>query len=197
VTIQNPHEVLVQITDEVIAAKLETEADLFPVKEAHLVTPAEPGFYSIFIDGPENLSLPFREILRQRNTRLIYIGVASVSLFKRLVEQDLQHKSPSTFFRGIGAVLGYRPIRGSLIGKGNQNNYKFSAVDTAKIDTWNREHLSVRFVQVDTAAHPSAERSAISRNCPILNTTHNSECVRELAELRSLCRLIALGVPGL
>lgn len=175
--------------DESIAEALEG-AEPHAVATAHTVVPTEPGFYSILVDKPESMPSPFDRYLREKQTRLIYIGVASRSLYGRLIEQDLRHQNPSTFFRGIGAILGYRPSAGSLVGKGNQNNYKFSKADTATIQDWCRQHLSVRFVVVDPAHHLNAEKYAIRRNCPILNTTHNPNCLSELAELRELCRLI-------
>src|SRR4051812_37243154 len=119
-----------------IAETLEIAGKLFPVVTAHTVVPAEPGFYAIFVDEPESLPSPFDRYLREKNSRLIYTGVASRSLYERLIEQDLRHREASTFFRGIGAILGYRPPSGSLVGKGNQNNYEFSTADTATIDAW-------------------------------------------------------------
>ena len=177
-----------------IAIALERTADLIPVESAHLIVPPTPGYYSIFVDNPANLPQPFRDRLCLKNTRLIYIGIATVSLFERLIQQDLRHKSPSTFFRGIGAVLGYRPPSGSLVGKSNQKNYGFSPADTRAIIAWNQEHLSVRFVAVD-AAFPNAEQNAIGRSCPIMNTTHNPDCLSALADLRSECRSIACEAP--
>jgi hypothetical protein len=174
--------------DDSIARALDKDAELHPVATAHTVVPPNAGFYSIFVDKPESLPTPFDRYLREKGTRLIYIGVASQSLFERLIEQDLRHRKASTFFRGIGAILEYRPPAGSLVGKRNQNNYKFSKPDTLAIDAWCREHLAVRFVIVDTGQHPNAERHAIGRSCPILNTTHNPECLSEVAELRELCR---------
>lgn len=178
------------LNDDSIVAAIESDAEIYPVAMAHNVVPAKPGFYSIFVDNAENVPKPFNQILCEKKTQLLYIGVASVSLYERLIEQDLRHKSPSTFFRGIGAILGFRPPVGSLVGKGNQNNYKFSLSDTTAIDDWNRNHLSVRFIVADTAAFPHAEKWAIVRNCPILNTVHNPGRVKELAELRNLCRSI-------
>src|SRR4051794_32840843 len=127
--------------DDSIARALEVEAKILPIALADRSVPTDPGFYSIFVDTPESLPAPFDEYLRRKATQLIYIGVASRSLFERLVQQDLRHCHPSSFFRGIGAVLGYRPPIGSLVGLRNQNNYKFSKDDTDAIVTWNRTHL--------------------------------------------------------
>src|SRR5947209_2881242 len=103
--------------DNTIAEALEASAELHPVAIAHAIVPPKPSFYSIFVDTPYSLSSPFDRCLRAKQTCLIYIGVASRSLQGRLIEQDLWHRNPSTFFRGIGAILGYRPAVGSLVGK--------------------------------------------------------------------------------
>ncbi len=180
------------IYKEEISQLLEKEAPLHSASAAESVVPHSPGFYSIFIDDPANLPCPYCTILQGRPTNLIYIGIATKSLQKRLVEQDLRHKSPSTFFRGIGPILGFRPPRGSLIGKKNQNNYKFSQEDTHLIITWINEHLSIRLVTTETSEHPNTEEFAIKRNRPILNTKHNPDKLTALAELRATCRRIAL-----
>jgi hypothetical protein len=187
---RNPQQV-VRENDDSIAVSLEKAAPLHPVAVAHTVVPPEPGYYSIFVDSPDSLPEPFGGYLHEKRTNLLYIGIASVSLYVRLIEQDLRHKQPSSFFRGIGAILGFRPSPGSLAGKRNQNNYRFSPDDTCAIIAWNQEHLSVRFVAIDTNAFPSAERNAIGRNCPILNTTHNTDCLQALADLRLECRSVA------
>ena len=93
-----------------------------PVVQARNQVPGVPGYYSIFVDVPDSLPEPFATRLNKKNTSLVYVGIATKSLAKRLIEQDLTHKNPSTVFRGLGALLGYRPIRGSLHGKKNQNN---------------------------------------------------------------------------
>lgn len=158
--------------------------------EARARVPMMPGYYAIFIDDASVLSSPFGDLLLQRASRLIYVGIATVSLHKRLVEQDLQHQAPSTFFRGIGPVLGYRPQPGSLVGKANKNNYKFGAADTAEIIRWIFAHLSVNWVEVDPAL-ALIEKSLIRTHRPIFNSTHNPDRVPQLATLRAECRRIA------
>jgi len=177
--------------DNTISILLERKAQLYPAKNAAFVVPQRPGIYSIFIDEPASFPAPFDTLQQQRNTNLIYIGIASKSLFKRLVKQDLRHKGPSTFFRGIGPILGFRPQRGSLLKMKNQRNYKFSQQDTRTIITWINDHLSIRWVEIDTRSHPSAEMTAIRHLCPIMNTTYNPNPSHELAALRVECRKIA------
>ena len=166
----------------------------FPAAEAPALVPCSPGYYAVRIDNSGHLPSPYGALLEHRATELVYIGIATVSLHKRLVEQDLRHKSPSTFFRAIGPILGYRPPVGSLAGKGNQNNYKFTAADTDAIILWIDQHLSVSWVEARPALE-GTEASLIRAYRPILNTSHNPEPVAELAILRAECRRIAIGSP--
>jgi len=157
--------------------------------------PASPGYYAIFIDVPSSLTAPFCNLLLERNTKLIYIGIATRSLYRRLVEQDLHHRGPSSFFRGVGAILGYRPLLGSLAGEKNRNNYRFSPTHTAEIVGWINEHLSVNWFSEQPALN-EVEKSLIQEYFPILNTNHNPEPVRALAKLRLECRTIATTAPA-
>lgn len=177
-------------TDERIRLSLAAEGELIPAAAAHSQLPRLPGFYSIFVDTPDSLPEPFASFLRENNTNLIYIGVAKKSLLKRLVRQDLCGGT-STFFRGIGAVRGFWPVPGHLFGKANQNNFRFSRDDNARIIAWNLAHLYVRFVAVDTSLFPNAEANAIRGHCPILNKTHNPNPVKDLVDIRAECRRIA------
>jgi len=126
--------------------------------QALSLVPASPGYYAIFIDDGAALPSPYGDLLLGRATALIYVGIATVSLYVRLVEQDLQHRRASTFFRGIGSILGYRPPPGWLVGKSNQNNYRFSVADTAEIIEWIGGHLSVNWAEAD----PALERTAVA-----------------------------------
>ena len=174
-----------------VAGAVEAEAELHSASVAETVVPKAPGLYWIFVDHPESLPDPFATYLRSCGTNLLHIGKASTSLFQRLVEQDFRHKRPSTFFRSIGAVLGYRPQPGSLVGKRNQSNYTFSLNDTQRVTDWINRHLAMRFVEMDVSKLPAAERHEIQRNCPIFNTINNPRCFPPLDELRSGCRAIA------
>jgi hypothetical protein len=182
------------MNDIEISHRLANDA-VTPARDAEKIVPCGPGFYSIIVDDPMNLPEPFGSILSKRGTPLLYIGVASKSLQERLVTQDLRHKRPSTFFRGIGAILGFRPPRGSLIGKGNQNNYRFDRADTEEIIAWIDKHASVRYIEVDTSQHPKAEALAISQHRPLVNKHHNPQALSVLEDLREECRRIALTAP--
>jgi hypothetical protein len=153
--------------------------------------PPKPGYYAIFIDSPGELPHPFSKLLVQRKTKLIYIGIARASLYRRLVEQDLSHKEgESTFFRGIGAILSFRPPVSSLVGRRNQNNYRFSRTDTEEIISWIQQHLRVGWIEEDPALETEESR-LIEKHCPIINTKYNPNPVPELASLRSECRTLA------
>jgi hypothetical protein len=156
------------------------------------INPPKPGYYAIFIDDPHSLHpSPFEKILLQKMTRLIYIGIATKSLFQRLVKQDLRHEGGrSTFFRAVGPILEYWPLPGSLAGMKNQNNYRFSPGDTAKIVSWINKHLLVSWVEANPAL-PKVEQALIRTYCPVINTHHNPQAVPELADLRHQCRIIA------
>jgi hypothetical protein len=158
--------------------------------EALLRVPARPGYYAILIDSPNQLQSPFSNLLLERRDSLIYIGIATRSLRQRLVEEDLLHRRASTFFRGIGAILGFRPAVGSLLGKSNQQNYKFSPEDTKQIIAWIHEHLWVSWIEADPAIK-EVEEGLIRKYFPITNTEHNPKPAVELVAVRRECRIIA------
>src|SRR5689334_19554692 len=95
-------------------------AAAIPVPRAEKVVDDRPGLYAIFVDHPSSLPEPFASQLTTRNSRLLYVGRARDSLLVRLISQELRHKRAATFFRGMGAILGFRPQAGSLRGKANQ-----------------------------------------------------------------------------
>ncbi len=176
-----------------IIEQLCSTAMLMPASQADKLVPHHPGLYSIFVDEPRNLPAPFGEYLSQKGTRIIYVGKADDSLQCRLVQQDLRHRcGASTFFRGIGAVIGFRPPVGSLRGKRNRNNYRFSETDTLAIINWIDRRLSVRWVATPLEQIGTFEPEAIRTLRPLLNWTHNPDKLQELAALRAECRRIAL-----
>ena len=125
-----------EVTPELVRASIDeaTLASRFlsgptnPATDAPARVPARPGYYAIYGDDAGHLPSPYCDLLIGRGTDLLYIGIATVTLHGRLVEQDLRHERPSTFFRGIGPILGYRPHQGSLVGKANQNNYGLASL---------------------------------------------------------------------
>lgn len=176
-----------------IVKALDLDAKLVPARSAERRVPDRPGLYSIFIDDPDNRPSPFKEFLSKRKTRMVYLGRASTSLQKRLVTEDLRHKKPSTFFRTIGAVLGYKPAAASLKGKKNQTNYRFTPQDTRSIINWIDCHLSVRWVTLPPDEAERGEQFAIPEVRPLLNTSNNPDVLPEVGQLREQCRAIARG----
>ena len=146
--------------------------------------PERPGLYCIKI-RPE-VSLP-KEFGIIRDDGIIYIGKASVSLRRRLWEQELNHRSAATFFRSMGAVLGYLPPKGSLADKANKKNYKFCEEDTQKIIEWMRNTLLVNFVEVNPIDQKAIEKGLIRKYRPLLNIEHNPTSSKALQAARKRC----------
>ena len=146
--------------------------------------PAVPGLYCIKLRKGVILPAKYGKI---REDGIIYIGKADV-LRERLWEEELNHQRPATCFRGIGAVLDYLPPKGSLVGKANQNNYKFSQEDTDAIRKWMRQSLLVNWIPLEPAKIPDTEEMLIIKYQPLMNTTHNPSKNKELAAARKRCR---------
>ena len=150
----------------------------------------QPGMYAIFVDRAATLGPQLGNVLLQRKTCLLYIGVASKSLRIRLVKQDLRGKVRSTFFQSIGAVWGYRPPAASL--NRASARYKFDASVTEEIADRIRNHLHVRWItDLRGVSLEEAERYALREHKPILNIRHNPSPSPELKKLRADCRRVA------
>lgn len=146
--------------------------------------PDEPGLYCIKLRKGVVLPTKYGKV---RENGIIYIGQASTSLRQRFWRQELNHHGAATFFRGIGAVLGYLPPKGSLYGK-STNNYKFSDEDTEAIRKWIRQSLFVNWIPFGTDNMDTVERDLIQKYRPLMNTTHNPTPSPELAAARERCR---------
>lgn len=155
--------------------------------EAVAQAPDAPGLYAIFVDDTTALPAPFDDLLASRSSALIYLGKAGDSLRKRLGEEELRHKRAATFFRSLGAVLGYQPPPGSLSGAKNQRNYRFSADDTAAITAWIDAHLRVRWLALPKAETESYEPQLIAALRPLLNLKGNPSALPELRAVREAC----------
>lgn len=151
--------------------------------------PAQPGIYCIRIADPAKLPEAFATHLNNRNHNILYIGIATTSLRQR-IGQELWAEGHGTFFRGLGAVLGYRPPAGSLINKKNKKNYTFSAADQASIIQWINAHLLINWIKFENDFE-SMESTLIKQYLPLLNTSKNPAKLKELAALREECRKIA------
>lgn len=149
----------------------------------------KPGLYCFRIENPYSLPPTFRDLLLGRDHNILYIGQASKSLFERCWEEELHHKNPATFFRKVGAILGFRPPKGTLGESGK--NFKFSASDTAKIISWMESNLLVNMVECKVPNLDSNEKSLIEKYCPLLNGTYNPKKLKSVTELIKECREIA------
>jgi hypothetical protein len=147
------------------------------------------GLYCIKIKSKSYLPDRYKRILDKQNHNIIYIGKAQGQSLRNRLNQEIYHTSPGTFFRSIGAVLGFTPIPGHLIGKSNKKNYKFSKEDTKKITDWLLKNTEFNICEADDFSN---EKQLIEKYCPILNDTYNPKKLVELKEDRKKCREIAL-----
>lgn len=154
------------------------------------IVPHSPGLYCIRISNVNKLPKPFNTILADRQHNIIYIGIASESLYRRFLSQELKAKGHGTFFRSIGALLGHRPPKGSLVNKANKRNYKFSAFDEQKIIKWINENLKVNWIDF-SGDFEILETELIIKYRPLINLAKNPSALQELSDLRKLCVQIA------
>lgn len=148
------------------------------------------GIYAIRIKNIDMFPKEFRDELANRNETLLYIGKATRSLRKRLWAEELQGQRPATFFRDIGAVLGFYPPKGSLTGKKNRYNYRFSSDNNQQIILWIKNNLLVNFVECKDNID-EIEKNIINKNKPIMNILNNPQPFEPLRILRKKCKDIA------
>lgn len=156
------------------------------------LVPDQPGLYCIRIQNVEQLSSIFAKELKIRGHNIIYIGIASQSLKRRMLGQELRARGHGTFFRSLGAVLGYRPESGSLADKANKDNYTFSSRDEVKIIQWINQNLLVNWVTLNRDIN-SIENQLITNHLPLLNLAGNPSALPELKALRDECKRVARG----
>ena len=171
---------------------LMNEKNFKPASTIDAMVPDVPGLYCIRVLDNKKLKAPFSNVLEERKHNIIYIGIASQSLKKRFLGQELRAKGHGTFFRSIGAVLGFVPPKGSLKDKKNQNNYKFSLKDEISIIAWINNNLIVNWVAVKQDLNV-IENNLINEHIPLLNIAGNPGALQELTELRNNCKLISRG----
>jgi hypothetical protein len=151
------------------------------------------GLYCIRLKKGSKLPTPFDNHLKTRGHNIIYIGIASKSLHQRFLNQELRANGHGTFFRSIGAILGYRPERGSLATKTNKRNYTFNPTDEVKIINWINENLMVNWVELNEG-FDQIETQLLKKHNPLLNIAKNPAALKELSILRSECVRIANGI---
>lgn len=152
--------------------------------------PNFPGLYCIRIKNPDQLPKDFSEELSARGNNIIYIGKASISLYRRLLRQELRARGHGTFFRSIGAVLGYKPPKACLVNKKNKRNFKFNQDDESKIIQWINNNLLLNWVEFNGNIE-KVESELIRKYKPLLNIDSNPAAMKELRELRAECVRIA------
>lgn len=154
------------------------------------LVPDETGFYCIRLAKDSKLPQRYHHYLEERSHTIIYIGKAeNQSLKKRFLGQELRAKGHGTFFRSIGAVLGFLPEKESLLHAKNKNNYKFTPADEQKIISWINKHLEVNWISYQ--GDFLIEKEWISQCCPLLNDTYNPKKLNELKEDKGYCRAVA------
>ena len=158
-----------------------------PVKSIEDAPPCF-GIYCIRIKNVDQLIEPCRIALKDRQHDIIYIGIAN-NLQKRL-KQELIAKGHGTFFRSIGAILGFTPPRGSLKDKKNKYNYKFKKADENNIIQFNSDNLLVNYI-ITKERDEACEEYLIQKYRPIINIDKNPEVLSIVREKRELCREIA------
>lgn len=178
------------LSEDLKLKMLMNEKNFKPAGSIDKKVPDEPGLYCIRIADSSALPLPFNSLLTARGHNILYIGIATRSLRKRMLGQELRAEGHGTFFRGMGAVIGYRPPKGSLRDKANKKNYTFSPSDKNKIIQWINQNLLVNWV-VFEGDFENIETQLITQYLPLLNTDKNPIKLRELTELRRECRNIA------
>jgi hypothetical protein len=154
------------------------------------LVPHNAGFYCIRIVDINKLPIPFNTFLADRKDNIIYIGIATKSLKRRFLNQELRAKGHGTFFRSIGAMLGHRPQKGSLVNKANKHNYRFLPSDEEKIIKWINDNLDVNWVNFN-GDFKELETELIFKYRPIINIAKNPSAIQELSDLRKECVEIA------
>jgi len=155
------------------------------------LVPEHPGMYCIRIKTPEALPGFYAKKLKKKKHDIVYIGIASQALNRRMLNQELRANGHGTFFRSLGAVLGFCPPFNSLADKKNKKNYKFSDEDERKIIDWINKNLMVNWVK--TFDPKKFEKTLIEKYKPLLNLTHNPAALPELSAARKKCVEVANG----
>lgn len=163
-----------------------------PASEIDGGVPNVFGVYAIRLARQSSLPEPFETFLAERTSRLIYIGKAT-SLKKQMLGNELRGRGLGTFFRSIGAVLGFRLLAGSLAERVNKYNFSFRNAVRDGIVEWINTNLEMSWAEVPAADVPKTELALIVEHTPLLNLDGNPHALVELDELRVLCRRIAAG----
>ncbi len=142
--------------------------------------PKRRGFYCIKLRKGVSLPAKFGQV---REDGIIYIGLASSSLYQRFWKQELNCEGAGTFFRSIGTILGFYPPKGSLYGT-KSCNFEFSASDKEAIKKWMRQSLFVNFVPYCCNNLDIIETKLIQSYHPLVNIKKNPSKSQALYDAR-------------
>lgn len=189
---EKPIKLIITLNDYIDFEKKLIEGSFVKAGTIDDLIPEVTGFYCIKLAEGSTLPERYQKHISNRNHKIIYIGKAEGQcLRKRFLGQELRAKGHGTFFRSIGAVLGYLPEKGSLLNYKNKKNYTFKPSDESKIINWINSNLEVNWISFD--GDFSIEKNWISKYCPLLNDIHNPRKLRELKEDKAYCRAVANG----
>ncbi len=181
--------IAIRITKDT-SKELISEGNFIRVGEIDNLVPDEKGLYCIRIMENSKLPEKYQEELENRKSSIIYIGKAEKkSLRDRLLRQELRAKGHGTFFRSVGAMLGYYPPEGLLKNKRNKNNYKFTKSDEFEIIDWINTNLEASWIKFDDLF--IIEKYLIEMHNPLLNIESNPNKFKILIDDRERCREIA------
>lgn len=152
------------------------------------IIPSNSGIYCIKIKKEYSKLEDFKEEILDRKY-IIYIGITTKFLKERL-NQELRNRGAGTFFRSIGAMLGYEPKKGSLTNREKKNNYKFEKEDKDKIIGWINKNLAVNWIEKNDGLE-NLEKKLIQKYIPLVNITHNPAKLELIKKLRKKCCEIA------
>ncbi len=154
------------------------------------IVPNVPGIYFVRINANGVLPAAFKKHQIERGHNILYIGIATTSLKTRFLNQELRARGHGTFFRSIGAMLGYTPIKGSLITKSNKRNFKFSKESEREIINWINNNLIVHWSECVESLE-ELESVLVGKHQPLLNIAKNPSAIEILKGLRKRCVDIA------
>ncbi len=153
-------------------------------KFADPIVPDLPGIYIVRIQNIHQLPKAFTLVLEERKHNLLYVGIASESLQKQFLAQELRGVGEGSFFRSLGAILGFLPPKGSL--KSDSIKFSFSDAHRLKIIDWINANLRVNWVCLDDGWE-QLEAQLILDERPLVNISKNPESLKTIKALREMC----------
>lgn len=144
----------------------------------------QTGFYCIKLkEGHKFPNAKYQTLYKQRKDRIIYVGIAySQNLSERLVKGELRGEKAATFFRDIGTILQYQPIKRKGNSKSSISNYTFSTQNIQDIRLWINDNLEVNYVPFEGEKKmlEEIETDIIKKYVPFLNIKNNPQRLQRL-----------------